>query len=644
MADRRLVTLAAAVLSVVLAGCTGVPEAGAVHRTQAAQDVKGVADYPQQEAQGPQPKDGPTTIIEGLLAAMSAGDTTDAQEFMTSDFGNQWVASQQALIFSGQPTLTPVPRTNNTRWTLTFQQTASIDSSSSYRRSAAQVSVSFTLKQSAAGEWRVSGISQPGTFILEQSLATTLSPRTLYFPSRQVGLSGVPRLVPDSVFLPRSSTDLSSLVQQLLQGPTRWLAPAVSVTAPPTAQVVSAGSDSNGNVTISLQHMGQLTPQAVRTLQAQIAYTLTSAEPTLIPQSFQILVNNQPLGGQFSLNQVADGYNPDVLTSSSPYYFVRQDQLYLQTSTSQPAANLAAGATLLPEPPTVVMEHVGADVGQIAVSALEAESAGTATQAVAGVRTDSGVASLEVGAIPESSVDPWTDVSLPPSKALSTPSFDAVGRSVWTVATSAAGATQVYRVPYGIGVPLGTPQPVAVTGATGRPLLGVTEVKLSRDGGRAALVALGPEGKLQAYVGVVSQTVSPEGDLWTISGARPVATLDDGSQVVDVSWASQSSVGVVLQTGKASKTLPAPTQLDTVPADGYVAATDVGSSGTTPAQAPVAGAPSGAVQFSGGPGLLWLVSFNGELRGQPAPTSTEAPVSDQQWVDLGAGTWPTYAG
>lgn len=640
MADRRLVTLAAAVLSVVLAGCTGVPEAGAVHRTQAAQDVKGVADYPQQQAQGPQPKAGQSTIIEGLLAAMSAGDSSDAQQFMTSDFGNHWVASQQALIFAHYD-LTAVPRTDNTQWKLTFQQTASIDSSSSYRRNVGSVSVTFTLQQSAAGEWRVSGISQPGTFIFEQSLATTLSPRTLYFPSRVAGPSGVPRLVPDTVFLPRGSTDLPGLVQQLLQGPTHWLAPAVTMPTPPTVQVISAAPDSSGDINISLQHVGELTPQAIRTLQAQIAYTLTAAQPALIPVQFQLLSNNQPLGGPFLLSQVADGYNPDVLTSGSPYYFVRQDELLMQTPSTQVAPNIAAGTTLLPEEPLVVMAHVGANIGQIAVSEV-ADAAGTDTRAVAGVLTASGQATLEVGAIPESSADPWTAVGLPQSKALSTPSFDAVGRSVWTVATAASGATQVYRIPYGIGLPVGTPQPVEVTGATGRPLLGVSEVRLSRDGARAVVVAKGAKGP-EAYVGVVAETTSGGATVWTISGARPVTA--DADTVVDVSWANQSSVGVVVQTAKATGSQPAQTQLETVPADGYVAAADSGVSTSAPDQALVAGAPSGALHFSGGPGLLWLTSVDGRLRRQAAPSSTEAPDADVTWDDnLGEGTWPTYAG
>jgi hypothetical protein len=631
VADRRVATAVVAVAaSLLMAGCTGVPEAGAVHRTQAAQDVKGVADYPQQQAQGPQAKATQSSLIEGLLQAMSAGDNTDAQQFMTSDLGNQWSPSQQVLVFDHANAPTADPRTGEKQWSVRFKQAAIIDSSSSYRRASGSVDVTFKLEQ-IAGEWRVSSISQPGTFIAAQSLAQILTPKTLYFPSRSVGPSGVPRLVPDSVFLPRSSTDPTGLVKQLLEaGPTHWLAPAVSVTTPGPVQVLSVVTDSSGLTTVNLQ--GNVSQQAVRTLEAQVAYTLNDAQP-LVSSQFQIVSNNRALGPAYTLNQVAAGYNPDVLASNAPFYYVRKDQLVMQTATNQVAPNVA-GATLPPEPPTPVIAHVGG-VGQIAVSAVVGQSSGSPTEAVAGVLTGTGTATLEVGSIPSTLPAAWTSIPLPEAKALSTPSFDAVGRSLWTVATSPSGVTQVYRIPFGVGVPIGTPEPVEVTNTPGKPLEDVTVVRLSRDGARAAVVAKG-----QAYVGVVAQHVSAGRAVWTISEARPIIT-DSSVTDVDVFWADKARVGVVVRDKQNAQD----TKLETVAADGYAASDALnGSADGVSGLGDVAGAPLGAVQFAGGPQLLWLVSYKGRMQRQPTPDTTDELNPDLSWDDLGEGTWPTYAG
>jgi hypothetical protein len=84
-----------------------------------------------------------------------------------------------------------------------------------------------------------------------------------------------------------------------------------------------------------------------------------------------------------------------------------------------------------------------------------------------------------------------------------------------------------------------------------------------------------------------------------------------------------------------------------VPADGYAISDSLSvSADGADGQREVAGAPAGAVQFSGGPGLLWLVSYQGKLERQPTPSSTDEIDTEPNlmWESLGDGTWPTYAG
>ena len=220
---------------------------------------------------------------------------------------------------------------------------------------------------------------------------------------------------------------------------------------------------------------------------------------------------------------------------------------------------------------------------------------------------------------------------LPAARTLSTPSFDAVGQAIWTVAATGSGS-ELFRVPFGIGVPVGQPQLVPITNAVGGRLKNVTSLRLSRDGSRAALIANG-----QAYVGVVALTNTPTGQTWSVTGARPVT---DPSKVdVDIYWADSLRVGVVERAATSKATT-----LDVVAADGYTpvdeSPTDADSSGE------IEGSPPEATAFSGGPQLLWVASVGGQLYRQPSPeTAAGAPdATGETWVLLGAGTDPTYAG
>jgi hypothetical protein len=202
------------------------------------------------------------------------------------------------------------------------------------------------------------------------------------------------------------------------------------------------------------------------------------------------------------------------------------------------------------------------------------------------------------------------------------------------VVRNADDSTQVYRVPLADGSP-GTPTPVAATSDEDKSrMTKITALRLSRDGSRVALVAGG-----QAYVGIVVPPRS-EGDAWSISGLRPVITVDADASAVDVYWEDQTTVGVLTQPLQVNPA-KVETSLSTVSSDGYTES----PTGSVDHLA-VAGSYSGALQFAGGPGQPWVASRNGMLTRQPSPdTSGEAvPPGNQPWDPVDHGTWPTYAG
>jgi hypothetical protein len=638
VAERRhLVTVVAAVLSLaVTTGCAGVPRSGAVHRLSLPQDPQVVAGVAQ-VAQGPQRHQTQEQVVDSLLLAMSSvehpRDLPVVEEYLTPDYQPKWEATvaQQTIVFSGRgPTKVTKPAN---QLQVQLNQTGSIDSSYTYTSASVQFPVTFTLQQNSQGDWRVSNISQTGLFIQEVDLPDVQTPWHVYFPSSAANPAGVPRLVPDTVFLPPDST-ASDLLAQLLGGPSSWLEPAVYVTVPPNlaTKVLFVQPDPRSQQTIVNLHVATpLDAGKIATLKAQLAYTLNVHGKILLE------LDGTPAGAPFSLSQLPSGYDPDVLSANAPVYYVSSDNsVVASTPASQavPGGVPGSSSAPLPDVKETVLEHSDG-VEQIGV-ASPTDVDGVATQLLAGVRSSGGTATLELSSANDPSEHPWTAVTLPVAKSLTTPSFDVSGTGVWTVATAENGTTTVYRVPLDGGVP-GVPVAVDVRRDPGVLVTGVTAFRLSRDASRAVLVVGG-----QADVGVVNHPPTADGGPWSITGLRPVVTVDPNTADVDVFWADRSDVGVVIRTTTTKSPTAATTSVVRVSSDGYTVSAD-GSTEPVPIQ----GAPADpAVQLAAGPGQQWVASVHGKLTRQPATDSSTDLSSQTQspWTPMGEGSYPTYAG
>ena len=178
------------------------------------------------------------------------------------------------------------------------------------------------------------------------------------------------------------------------------------------------------------------------------------------------------------------------------------------------------------------------------------------------------------------------------------------------------------------------PQGVAVSG--------ITALKLSRDGSRAALIVK-REGYSQAYVGVVTHPDPNSGSVWSITSLRPVITVAKGDSDVDVFWADQTEIGVVVASPVANSNPTTYTSsVYRVSSDGYTVSTD----GST-APPLVDGVPnSSALQLAGGPHQPWVASVSGTLTRQPTaePSTDQTSAAATKWTTIGFGSYPTYAG
>jgi hypothetical protein len=647
VADRRrrvaLLPVLAALLSLLLtSACAGVPKSGAVHR----QDLPA---NPQQAAgvvlvaAGPQPHQSQTDVVAFLLAAMSADDTNVAQQFLTPDYADQWqkTVNTKTIVYakSARPTL------KGSTVSIGLTQAGVIDSSATFDATPAGLNVTFTLVRNK-DVWQVSDISQPFLLVSIGALPDYRTPWHVYFPSVAATAAPQPRLVPDTVFLPPGATP-SDLLGQLLSGPSSWITPAVYVTVTSDDQnrVNQATPNPRNSITTVDLHLvqvaghQQVTGHRLDILKAQIAYTLNVQ--SFHTGSIQLLFDGVAQGDRFSVATLPKGYDPDVLPASAPVYSIAGDSRVVASTRAQ--STVTGGAIGLPpaaaaDTTETVLEHAEG-VQQLAVASPTELPSGLETQLLAGVRSEGGAKTLVLATAKDPRPQPWTTVNLGQPVTLSTPSFDVTGTGVWTVATAADGTSTIYRVPLVDGVP-GTPVAAPLMKPEGLVESGVTALKLSRDGSRAAVIVK-RETYSQAYVGVVTHPDPRTGAVWSIGSLRPVITVSPPDSDVDVFWADQTEIGVVVQTPIAS-TKRYTTTVYRVSSDGYT----VGTDGST-VPVPVEGAPTDqSVQLAGGPHQPWVASVHGQLSRQPTtdPSTDQGSAADTKWTEIGPGSYPAYAG
>lgn len=632
------------VLLLLLTACTAVPQGGAVHKVAAAKNAVAVPDSVHQAANGPFKDEAPAQIVQGLLVAMQFADADVISEYLTDSYAPTWrstyVTRTTVYSKSAQPKQGNGGTPAQVPMSLDLTLSGVIDSHGSWTlRSKETATVGFDLVNTPAtgGQWRVDKINQPGLFVGLDSLSQAFQPVHVYYPSQEQSVAGrVPRLVPDTVYL-RSNYTEGQLVSQLVStGPSSWIAPGVYNPVPAGATFNSVTQpDANGLVTFSFSGLGRLKtgpPEALKTFEAQLAYTLAGSQFAGQATSYQIESDGVLIDQSFPADRLGAGYNPDVLNASSPLYYVDAAHHLVERDTSTAAASSATPANV----PAVRLEHLD-DVSHIAVSP---HIEGAATQLAAGISPDRD--KLELASLNDPAQNPWHQVDIPEAKLLSSPTFEVTGNSVWVVATLETGETRLYAVPL-TGAVAGTPVQVPVTTDVGVPALrGLATARLSRDGSRIAVLSSDGSrnpaaSSQQAYVGVVTRLASGG---WQVNRARPVLNAIQHVSQIDVTWQDRFTLGVATQKRVPPGAIAA-TSLVTVQADGTPSTS---ADGVTAESVTVDGTPDRAWQYAGAPSKPWVAAVDGRIYEQPPPAEIAGPSVAQQWDFLDTGSAPTYAG
>lgn len=242
----RRATLAALTVA-VLAACTAIPTSGPVQEGDAEVTEPSDIDV---LAEGPQPGDTPTEIVDGFLAAGAAG------------FSDSFVTAREYLAGEAKTTWQPLasvavagpwqyePSTVDTEVTIDVPVKARVDEGGRYAEAAPEGGESFTFEmvQDDADQWRIS--KPPDGLILQQEdFARSYRPASLYFLSPDHVF-----LVPESRWFPWKNLP-TSIMTELLAGPSPWLQDAVDTAVPDgvelNPQSVTIGEDGVAHVSLA---------------------------------------------------------------------------------------------------------------------------------------------------------------------------------------------------------------------------------------------------------------------------------------------------------------------------------------------------------------------------------------------------------
>ena len=329
------------VLLGLLTGCVSVPTAGPVEKVEGqppeCQNCINVDVAP------PSPGDDPKQVVQGFLRATSnfQPNYAVARQFLTTGAAEKWAPESGVSIYSGSI------QAAGTTVILDGRLVGSLGPDRTYTAQDKAWRVNFGMVKES-GEWRIS-TPPPGLMVAEFAFSSFYQSYNLYF----VGNGSA--LVPNPIYLPnlRNQASIASvLMRALLNGPSDWLAPAVTSAIPEgTALSVDAVTINDGVAEVALSDNVLDLNDGQRTLMAaQVLYTL---QPTGI-QGVTFTVNQQPYAipgadqGTYEVNldsrfAAFDPIPPGVVDS---LYTARDGKVSVMASPTDPSQTVAVPGPL----------------------------------------------------------------------------------------------------------------------------------------------------------------------------------------------------------------------------------------------------------------------------------------------------------
>jgi hypothetical protein len=480
----RLVAAVAAVaaLALLLGGCSSIPRSGDVQAGKGA--VTGENPAPIFLPFGPRTDATMEEILTGFIDAATSPDNNYeiAREFLTPEFSDAWKSDSGVTVYDGsERNFVPVDEA-----TMSFEvmPVAEVNANGEYHEEGASSSLplrySFT---QVAGQWRISAAPN-GTVLDQSTFKDVFSAQSLYFFDPDYRY-----LVPDVRWFPRGASTPTKIVNGVLNGPSEWLAGAVT-SAFPEGTALTADA-----VTV-----------VARDAKVDLNGEALNADTITLQRMRSQLENSLPSGLSVSITINQNSQDIDELGASEPKVNPRVDARALVLRDGEFGFLAATGKTVTP---LAGLSDTIVALGPRAVALSPSQTA-------AAVLGPTGVSGIRVG----------DDARLlDPRQNLIEPSIDGSG-FVWSVPADRPNELFVYSA-QGAAVALPTPWQDAA---------GIASLQVSRDGTRViALLNAAGETRL-----VVAAVLRENGTPVGLGDAVQLGTGTGTPQ--DATWIDQSTV------------------------------------------------------------------------------------------------------
>jgi hypothetical protein len=484
--------------TLLVASCANIPE------QTGAQPIPNSAVQQSKELRLPDKDTDPITFVRGFIEA--SGDTAIARAYLTEQAKKNWRPENQPTIIEDDYSTLPKASPNReTDENVAYVEVKGIKRGllDSYRSFVAQggahTGTVRLVRQD--GQWRISDVPNGGLIIPISAFTSHYRPVSLYFydPSGS-------NLVPDRRYLPGTPlASASDVINLLLAGPAVGLQGAAHTALPKSTVVrtnVAVAKDGAATV-VNLGSLGNLTAEDKQAIAAQVVLSLQDVAATTV----RLQVENLPL-----LNERPDWRVADVQSASER-----------TTPKAQLAGMMVVGGRIRDLKDG---NPIGSAAGEGIVNAISAAQSVDGSQLAVVERTGANSVQLRVGSLTEGLRPVLTGSEMTRPTWQFGAQTDQVGNEVWTVNDGVV--TRLVRNREGTWDAL----PVNQTelASYGK----ITELRLSRDGVRVAVVA---DGKL--YAGAVTRS-----ETTGVNITAPKQLLPGVSSVVSVDWENPSALAV----------------------------------------------------------------------------------------------------
>ncbi|MEE2032854.1 MtrAB system accessory lipoprotein LpqB [Rhodococcus chondri] len=506
---RSAATTALLAVTLVLSGCATLPDSsspqaiGTVDRGPATTEV--AAPVPGRE---------PDLLLRDFLQAST--DATNrhvaARQFLTETMSERWDDAASATIVDKVDVLAEDRTADRATYVVRANRVGYLEEGGLYRADEGNFEAKFTLVRTD-GEWRIDEMP-PGVIMDRPRFLNSYQRRSLYFvePSGHT-------VVPDPRWISGTPEQAAAqLVGLLVEGPKPSLAPAVrnlleGVTV--LGAITKADGRTSqvgvglGGVRIDLQGLGSMGKSERELVAAQIIWTLANSE---ISGPYVLLADGQPLDERFP-----NGWTTADVASMNP----------LATTSATVGLHALLGGNLVSVAETGVTPVGGyfGSAGDLKSVALSRDGELVAAVSDTGRLSPEPAARLMVGSYSDGSVEPAVE-----GESITRPSWAPDDNSVWAVVNGTAVVRAVRQPGTGrvtvVGVESG-----AIRTLGGR----ITELRLSRDGVRAALIVDG-----RVYSAIVVQTPSGE---FSLTNPREIG-FGLGSPALSLDWSTADTIVV----------------------------------------------------------------------------------------------------